>query len=121
MIQAANNGLRPTTSWLHRSIGDSEQIRFATPSPRSSLARISARLLSLCSLADMLGSKVEPLALDRFATRVSAKTYRPEGVVIRFKVALDEISPAVDNRIRRLFAKEFCRSTLADEMVPVWP
>lgn len=67
MAHAANQGLRPTITGLQRRVCDSAQILLATPSPRFSLASIEAWLQSLCSLAEMLGSKVDPFSPDRLA------------------------------------------------------
>ncbi len=47
--------------------------------------------------------------------------YRPSGVSSFFKVAQDEIKPAMDKRFRRLLAKQLCRAPLSDEMAPCRP
>jgi hypothetical protein len=54
--------LRPAVTLLERSVDDSAQIFFATPSPRSSRAKILVCDQSLCSRADGVGNNPDAVA-----------------------------------------------------------
>ncbi|GEM_PF-2785919 len=121
MVHAANDGLRPTISGLERSAGDSEQILFAMPSPRSSLARICAWELSLHSRAARLGSKVDASASNWLADIGGSKTQRPDGVADALHVGSCEVEPSLFDGIGNLLAKDHARSALLDKPVPGGP
>lgn len=121
MIHAANERCRPTISGLKGSVGDSAQIRFATPSPRSSRASRAAFELSRHSRAEMLGSKPDPVPGDRLSERRSFSSNRPDGVVLAFQVGADEVEPASGGGNGYLLAKDRVRAALSDEPEPGRP
>jgi len=68
-----------------------------------------------------MGCPVLPFADLRRTEACSRGNDRPDGVVVCFHVSRNKVEPSRAVLTRDLFSKEFCRTALADEMVPVGP
>src|SRR6185369_7609967 len=114
-IAAANEGLRPSTPFRERAFGDSAQIRFATPSPRSSLARILDLDQSLPSRAASVGRKIETLAPLRRAVVARFSRVTAEIVTLELEIAARPADPGLHFFAGDLLAENRFWSPMPDE------